>query len=55
MPNSRARALLRRLGLFALVAAVALLSAGCLTESTTTTAAGDTTGTTAAEGGVFGR
>ena len=47
MPNSRARALVRRLGVFALVAAVALLSAGCLTETTTsTTAAGDTTGTT---------
>ena len=48
MPNSRARAVVRRLAVFALVAAVALLSAGCLTESTTsTTAAGDTTGTTA--------
>jgi preprotein translocase subunit YajC len=47
MPNSRARAAVRRLAVFALVAAVALLSAGCLTESaTSTTAAGDTTGTT---------
>ena len=49
MLNSRARAALRRLGVFALVAAVALLSAGCITDSTTsTTVAGDTTGTTAA-------
>jgi preprotein translocase subunit YajC len=49
MPNSRARVAVRRLAVFALVAAVALLSAGCLTESTTsTTAVGDTTGTTAA-------
>ena len=31
MPNSRARAAVRRLGVFALVAAVALLSAGCVT------------------------
>jgi preprotein translocase subunit YajC len=49
MPNSRARAAVRRLAVFALVAAVALLSAGCLTESTTSTTAADgTTGTTAA-------
>ena len=48
MPNSRARALVRRLGVFSLVAAVALISAGCVAGSTTsTTAAGDTTGTTA--------
>jgi preprotein translocase subunit YajC len=47
MPNSRARAAVRSLGVYALVAAVAFLSAGCLTESTTsTTAAGGTTGTT---------
>ncbi len=47
MPNSRARALVRRLGVSALMAAVVLLSAGCLTNSaTSTTVAGDTTGTT---------
>lgn len=52
MPNSRARALVRRLGVFAVVAAVALLSAGCVPGTTTsTTAPGDTTGTTAGTSG----
>lgn len=47
MPNSRARAAFRRLGVLALLAAVALLSAACVTQSSSsTTVAGDTTGTT---------
>ena len=47
MPNSRARAALRRLGVLALLAAVTLLSAACIPQdSSTTTGAGDTTGTT---------
>lgn len=47
MPNSRARVAFRRLGVLALLAAVALLSAACVPQtSSTTTVAGDTTGTT---------
>jgi len=45
MSKCRARAFVRRLGLFALVAALALLSAACVPQSSsTTTAPGDTTG-----------
>ncbi|MFH1330392.1 MAG: preprotein translocase subunit YajC [Actinomycetota bacterium] len=55
MPNSRARAVVVRLGVFALAVTVALLSAACVPPSTSsTTAAGDTTGTTAANGGSSG-
>jgi preprotein translocase subunit YajC len=55
MPNSRARAAVRSLGVFALVAAVALLSAGCLTDSSTSTTAADgTTSTTTGTGGLGG-
>jgi len=54
MPNSRARAALRRLGVLALLAAVALLSAGCVTQdSSTTTGAGDTTESTGSTGSVI--
>ena len=55
MSKTRARALVSRLGVFALAAAVALLSAGCLTQDpASTTVPGDTTGTTAAGGGASG-
>jgi len=55
MSKSRARAFVRRLGVFALIVAVALLGAACVPqESSSTTAAGDTTGTTAADGGTSG-
>ena len=49
MPNSRARADVRRLGVLLMLLAVVLLSAGCLAPTTTTTTTGDggTTGTTA--------
>jgi len=54
MPNSRARAAFRRLGVLALLAAVALLSAGCVPQdSSTTTSAGDTTETTGSTGSVI--
>ena len=54
MSKSRARAFVRRLGLSVLVAALALLSAGCLTQSTTTPSPGDTSETTEAGGGSGG-
>jgi preprotein translocase subunit YajC len=47
MPNSRARAAVRRLGVSIMLLAVVLLSAGCIPQSSDTTAVGDTTATTA--------
>jgi preprotein translocase subunit YajC len=53
MSQSRARALMRRLGVLAVFAVLVLSSAACTTQSTSTTG-GETTGTTEGSGGFLG-